>query len=445
MLLPSCRPATKFDTVRTRRLAARVLIGLIVAGALTIGIFSLTGQRPARPPAPAADRDGRWRQDLKYLAGELPRLHADAFHTLPRGRFEDMVAALEREISALDDHAIRIRIVEIGAAIGDAHTGVSGWDGETHSFPFYAQWFSDGLWVTHVAPGYERLLGLQLLRIREVPVDAALLRAGGLIAHENEARLRQASSSHLNNAEVLHTLGLHPQRDHGVFTFRTPGGDTTVLDLPALHVAQDKWKPAVADPPLYRQHRDAPFWSRYLEESGTLYVRYHRAEEPLRFWRFAREVRRALNQQPVQRVIVDLRGNGGGNSQQFRYLLLPGLRRFAAGHGGALYAVIDRGTFSSGMLNAAELHRHAGAILVGEPSGGKPNGYGEVEHFRLPNSGLTVWYSTKYVLAYPERGDAPALVPDVQVPVSSAAYFAARDPVLDSLLSGPDSPRQENP
>ncbi len=35
-------------------------------------------------------------------------------------------------------------------------------------------------------------------------------------------------------------------------------------------------------------------------------------------------------------------------------------------------------------------------ILVGEPTGGKPNSYGEISSFLLPNSGLVVNYSTKY-------------------------------------------------
>ena len=36
------------------------------------------------------------------------------------------------------------------------------------------------------------------------------------------------------------------------------------------------------------------------------------------------------------------------------------------------------------------------AIFIGEPTGGRPNHFGEVKSFNLPNSGLSVRYSTKY-------------------------------------------------
>jgi len=36
------------------------------------------------------------------------------------------------------------------------------------------------------------------------------------------------------------------------------------------------------------------------------------------------------------------------------------------------------------------------AILVGEPTGNKPNHYGQQQNFELPNSRLMVHYSTKH-------------------------------------------------
>ncbi len=55
---------------------------------------------------------------------------------------------------------------------------------------------------------------------------------------------------------------------------------------------------------------------------------------------------------------------------------------------GKIFVVIGRRTFSSGLLNAHDLAARTRAILIGEPTGGKPNSYGEVESFTLPRSGL---------------------------------------------------------
>ena len=49
------------------------------------------------------------------------------------------------------------------------------------------------------------------------------------------------------------------------------------------------------------------------------------------------------------------------------------------------------------MMNAVHLEQETQVLTVGEPTGGKPNNFGEIKTFSLPNSGLTVRYSTKYI------------------------------------------------
>jgi hypothetical protein len=86
------------------------------------------------------------------------------------------------------------------------------------------------------------------------------------------------------------------------------------------------------------------------------------------------------------------------------------------------------------MLNAIRLAQETRAILVGTPTGGRPNGYGEVRSFELPNSKLGVTYCTKYFRAMP-ASDPASLVPEVLVPSGWADYLADRDPVLEAVLS----------
>ena len=50
-------------------------------------------------------------------------------------------------------------------------------------------------------------------------------------------------------------------------------------------------------------------------------------------------------------------------------------------------------------LAALSLWHGFRATLVGEPTGGKPNAYGDVRTFSLPNSRLVIRYSTKRLAA----------------------------------------------
>jgi hypothetical protein len=72
------------------------------------------------------------------------------------------------------------------------------------------------------------------------------------------------------------------------------------------------------------------------------------------------------------------------------------------------------------------------AILVGEPTGGKPNSYGEVRFLTLFNSMMTVQYSTKYFSLYPE--DLPSIYPDVYAEPSFADFIECRDAALEAIL-----------
>ena len=83
--------------------------------------------------------------------------------------------------------------------------------------------------------------------------------------------------------------------------------------------------------------------------------------------------------------------------------------------------------------NAYELRTQAHARLLGEPTGGKPNAYGEVRYFQLPRSGLRGQYSS---VAFHDMGpDGPAIEPDVLVAPTSADWFAGADPVLERALA----------
>jgi hypothetical protein len=187
--------------------------------------------------------------------------------------------------------------------------------------------------------------------------------------------------------------------------------------------------------PLYLRNPERYYWYEYLPDSKALYLHYRRcANMPSQpFNRFAAELSNFMDQNPVERMVIDLRLNGGGGSIIFEPLIKALSKRRDVNQKGRLFALIGRGTFSSACLNAVKLKRETKAILVGEPTGQRPNFYGEVETMTLPNSRLRVHYSTRYFKTM--DGDPPAIAPDVQVETSSSDYASGRDPVLERALS----------
>ena len=152
------------------------------------------------------------------------------------------------------------------------------------------------------------------------------------------------------------------------------------------------------------------------------------------FATFAESTLAFVDKNPVDRFVIDLRRNTGGNSRILEPLI-DGLatRPLLAGR---VFVIVGMHTFSSAMLNAMDLRRRLHVTIVGGPSGGKPSGYGEVKMFELPNSKLVVHYSTKLFSN-----------PDFRATRSSRRsnkvlgddWFSGRDPAIDAILAAPPS------
>jgi uncharacterized protein (TIGR03437 family) len=118
---------------------------------------------------------------------------------------------------------------------------------------------------------------------------------------------------------------------------------------------------------------------------------------------------------------------------------LPGL---AANPRLRFYGIIDKGTFSSGLLNAMSLKQPlppelaaAAVTVVGEGAGGQPAGYGEIVGFTLPGSRLNGHYSTRFFESPSYIPNLPSFFPDIAVPNRSTDYFARHDPAMALILA----------
>jgi hypothetical protein len=84
------------------------------------------------------------------------------------------------------------------------------------------------------------------------------------------------------------------------------------------------------------------------------------------------------------------------------------------------------------MSNAQQLRDNCNAILIGEPTGGKPNHFGQLSSFTLPHSGLQIAHSTRWFQKIDD--DPDSVYPDISVPWRSEALFNGKDEVLEAAL-----------
>jgi hypothetical protein len=403
--------------------------------ALLLGSCGQGPLAPDPPPAPAATRDGRWTQDVDYMVDQLARLHLNLFFRTPRSAIDEAAADLKRSLPALADHEVVVHLMRIAALPGDAHTGLAPWPG-FRRLPLRLTRLADGLYVTAAGPGLEEALGTRVVAMGELSAHELEAGAAALVSHENEAWLRVRVPELLSVPEVLHALRATPDASGARVWLEDAQGARFSINAPAVAPL-----PALVDLttgsghplPLHRQRPAENYWSTLLADSRTLYVQYNRCQQgnPA-FGAFAEGVLRQLDEGRADRLVVDVRHNPGGNSE-VDDPLIDGLRRRPAWRQrGRLFALIAGETFSSGMWTAADL-RALGAVMVGGPTGGKPNSYGDVRTFRLPNSNIEVGYSTK-VFRIVEGSDPDSIVPDVPVEPTVGDLREGRDPLLEAAL-----------
>jgi hypothetical protein len=195
-------------------------------------------------------------------------------------------------------------------------------------------------------------------------------------------------------------------------------------------------KLAAAGPiPRYLQHVNDNYWFEILPDGNTVFFQFNQVlDEPgTTIEQFAVRLRAALSPSRIRNLIVDMRHNGGGNLNLFTPLLRS-IITFETSHEGAgLYVITSRQTFSAAQVFVNELDRYTSAVVAGEPSGSRPNFIGESAPVTLPYSGLDMTISTRYHQT-DDQDQRTWIAPKIPVELSSAAYFANRDPVLDTVL-----------
>ena len=416
------------------------ILCLLAVSAAAAGAARLNSKAGQSSPTARADR---WAQDLDTFAAEFAKQQKDFTTLYPKARFDCGLGAIRQSVASQSDAEIVLALMRLVASANVAHTTVRAPTAGPLAFrrlPLTLSWFSDGLAVTGAPDWLRAALGTRIIRIGSmtpVELEAAI---APYVSHENEMWLHQQSPALMVTVEMLQHFTIADATGRVPITVMTPGGAAVTLTVepsdPQNATPVVSMYDALSIPPaLYRKHLQSYYWYEYLPDSRALYVQYNRCrnDPALAFNDFSRQVFAAADTNPVDRTIVDLRFNQGGDSAIVAPLvdgLKARARMVAPGH---LFALIGRATFSSGLMAALDLRDKLRAVLVGEPVGEKPNSYGEVRTFTLPHSQLEVQYTVKFFRLMP-NGDPPTVSPDVLVPRSLEAALAGLDPTLDAAL-----------
>ena len=400
------------------------------------------------PPGTAA-----WQSDLRLLAREMPARHPGAFASITRAQWDSAVGSLAARMPRLSQNERIVEFFRLVALVGDAHTAVQPTPPlRMRYYPLELYRFEDGLFVRRADSAHRTMVGARITKIGRLSPEQALAAVSGIISHENEWWVRSLGPFWLMVPEVLDGLHIVEDPERLPLVLEHGGHTETVIVSPAGFLGHgndeafdtSQWvSMRTASPPLYEQRPGEMLWWTLLADSRTLYVSQRgvvpgpRSGNNRAQWD---QIFALADSARVDKLIIDIRDNGGGNGGLNRYPVQQILRRPAIDQPGHLFVITGRRTFSAAQQFANLLEAWTQATFVGEPTGQRPSQYGDHRPLLLPGSQLLVQISSIYHQAPNEFDQRLFVPPSLYTPLTSTDYADGKDPALNAILNPPAGP-----
>jgi len=402
-------------------------------------------QEDAAPDPAVYEDPAAWSRDIEALYNEIRTVHPDYDVRTSAEVWQSHYDAFQAEIPSLDWAGFVTATAQFMELAQDGHTNVfpfaySG-PGFEEAYPLRAYLFGDQLYLTRVSESARELAGGRVISIGGVPAEDVSRSLMGLIGAGSPMWKVNFAPVLLRYPGFASALG-YGDADGGItLTVETPNGETVTATLrplaedamPELVTAFDVYNPQAAYPRWMVE--EAPYVYEYLPEENAVYLIYGAVtsdeEDPID--EFAARMFQFIEDNNVERLIIDVRNNGGGDNT-YNAPFVHGVIASHLNHPGGVYVLTGRQTFSAAQNFSNWMERHTQAIFVGEPTAGRPNHFGDAEVYPLPESGVVTLIST---LRWQDSFDSdprPWIRPDVAATMSFDDFLHGRDPALEAAL-----------
>lgn len=434
---------------------AQFLCGLIIIFAADSYLPAQNLERSGQKDTPVAADIKKWREDLRYMESRMEKMHKNLFHTMSKEQFHAAVNNLDKQIPQMAQHEIVVELARIAAMVGDGHTILRlAHDPEVRfrKLPVSLYFFGDKLFVRAAEREHAELVGVQIVRIGNSSVEEATAKARNLIGRDNEMDVKFFAPFLLIKPEILHALKITNDLENVRFTVEKDGKqrgvslkpgnstevktlsdtDTSWLNDPGWIDMRDGGKAPV---PLWLKDINNKFWFEFMPENGVLYVQINgignKKDETLAA--FSKRLFAFVEANPVEKLVIDLRLNRGGNNVLLTPLITD-IVKSKVNERGKLFTVMGRSTWSAAQNFLNFLERYTNTLFVGEPSGSKGNVYSDSRRITLPNSKITVRVSVYYWQDWYPWDTREWTAPHLTAELSAEDYRDNIDPAIKAVL-----------
>jgi hypothetical protein len=181
---------------------------------------------------------------------------------------------------------------------------------------------------------------------------------------------------------------------------------------------------------------DKNYWFEYLSDRKTVYFQFNRVldAEKESLAQFTDRLFRFIGEKDVERLVIDMRWNNGGNTFLSHPLLLALISNRKINQRGKLFVIIGRRSYSAAQNTVTYIERYTNATFVGEPTGSSPNFVGEEFPVTLPYSKIIANVSHLFWQSSVPLDQRIWLAPHIYTPPTFADFRVRRDSALEAIL-----------
>jgi hypothetical protein len=423
---------------------------LALMGAIVVSVAPIRAWAASLEPA-------AWRGDARFLVAAVDSIHPQPYRWYRRASWDSAAADLESRLPTLSYGQAIAGFARLLGMLRDGHSRLDQLELPSHgrpaltalpspgfdtSYPIEFEVFADGLWIVRATAAHSGLLGMHVVAIDSQPVPRVVDAIAPMIPADNPMWTLNALPAFLRSPGYVAAAGLShdPTAPLHLTLVDARGRRREAMVRAEPPDSTARWIAADANVrstlPLTRA-LPGPFAFADLNDSArTVFVRIRAiVNEPggESFSKFVARLFAHIDSLGSRRVLLDLRGNGGGNNYLNQPLVHALIMRPQLDRTGRLFVIVDRGTFSAAVSLASDLQRETHALFVGEPTGAAPNSPGDPAHVRLPASGLVVRISTVLWQGSDPRDPRAFIAPDVPAMPNWADWLGHRDPALAAI------------
>ena len=394
----------------------------------------------------------QWQEDLTFLQKTVHEEYPFLFKKVTASDFDTAVTNFYKAIPNMVEHEIVVGFAKIIALFQYGHTRMRLSDSPVtfHKLPLQLYQFTDGIYITGAQKEFNDVIGVELLEIEGQPIAKVLKAVYPVVPVENEHFFKAYGINMALLPEVLHAQGVvESVKSELEITVEKDGrrysrsiAATSNMDFPLQYgeVQPDsEWGSArdLSNSPRYLKNLDKHYYYEFLPDANALYIRYSQVlDDPSEtVAAFYARVFEFLENNTVERMILDVRLNGGGNNYNNKQVITGIIENREINKTGKLYVIIGRRTFSACQNLVNELTNYTNAIFIGEPTAENINFYGDNKKVVLPNSKMPVYLSFAWWQDLPQWENGPYTQPNILVASSFSDYQANKDPVLEKALT----------